>query len=73
VSLGALLGGSMIVGTGLLGGLTWFTPWALGKLLAFTAVGAPVPLSIWVPICITAMLSVIFVTVALARFERLEF
>jgi len=31
------------------------------------------PLSIWLSIGVTAALSVIFVAVALARFDRLEF
>jgi hypothetical protein len=35
--------------------------------------GEPLPLPIWLPIGITAILSAIFVAVALARFNRLEF
>ncbi len=49
------------------------TPWALVHVLPAAVLGMPLPLSIWLPIGVTAVLSVIFVAVALARFERLEF
>ena len=48
-------------------------PFALIQLLPAAVLGAPLPLSIWLPIGITAILSVISVVVTLARFERLEF
>ena len=71
VSLGSLLGGMMI--TRLLGTFGLLTPWALGDMLPAAVFGFALPVSIWVPIGVTAVLSVVFVAVAMARFERLEF
>jgi ABC-2 type transport system permease protein len=71
VSQGALLGGSLVLyvpGTAMMA-----TPWGLVNLLPVAVLGLPLPLSIWLPIGVTAILAVIFVAVTLARFERLEF
>jgi len=75
VSLGLLLGGLLIVQTvgGYLGTAVMLTPWGMAMVLPAAVLGLPLPLSIWLPIAVTAILSVIFVAVALARFERLEF
>ena len=75
VSLGALVGGLLMpqfLGQ-IVGKFVMLTPWSLVSLLPAAALGAPLPLPIWLPIGITAVLAVIFVAVALARFERLEF
>ena len=71
VSLGVLLGGWLI--SVFLGTFAMLTPWSLMTVLAAAALGEPLPLPIWLPIGVTAILSIIFVAVALARFERLEF
>ena len=75
VSLGVLLGGLLIVQTvgRYLGLAVMLTPWGMAMVLPAAVLGLPSPLSIWLPIGVTAILSVIFVAVALARFERLEF
>jgi ABC-2 type transport system permease protein len=54
---------------------TWvmLTPFALIHVLPAVVLGTPLPLSVWVSIGITALLSVLCVVVTLARFERLEF
>jgi hypothetical protein len=71
VSQGLLLGGSLVIyvpGTAMMA-----TPWGLVNLLPVAVLGLPLPLSIWLPIGVTAVLTVVFVIVTLARFERLEF
>jgi ABC-2 type transport system permease protein len=74
-SLGLLMGGLIIIQVlGLVvGDVVMLTPWALGQFLPLAVSGTPLPMSIWLPIGVTAVLAVIFVAVALARFERLEF
>jgi ABC-type transport system involved in multi-copper enzyme maturation permease subunit len=75
VSLGTLLAG-ILIGP-LLGMAVMFTPWSLLTLMPAAVLaavqGVALPVPVWVPIGITAGLSVIFVAVALARFEKLEF
>jgi ABC-2 type transport system permease protein len=75
VSLGVLLGGLFILMNlgRFLGTFAQLTPWWLNNFLPAAVLGMPLPLPIWLPIGVTAGLSVIFVAVALARFERLEF
>jgi len=71
VSQGVLLGGSLVLyvpGTAMMA-----TPCGLVNLLPVAVLGLPLPLSIWLPIGVTAILSVVCVAVTLARFERLEF
>ena len=70
VSLGVLVGGWVI--SIFLGTCAMLTPWSLMTALPTAVLGEPLPLPIWLPIGITVILSVIFVAVALARFERLE-
>jgi hypothetical protein len=75
VSLGTHFGGVMAIGLlgKFLGDFVMLTPWSLFNTLPAAALGAPLPLSIWVPIGVTAGLTVVFVAVTLARFEQLEF
>jgi hypothetical protein len=72
-SLGLVLLGYLVVPLGATVS-TWvmLTPFALVHLLPAVVLGTPLPLSIWVPIGVTALLSVLFVVVTLARFQRLE-
>jgi ABC-2 type transport system permease protein len=73
-SLGLVLGGFVAVPLGsTVGTLAMMTPFTLIHVLPSIVLGLPLPLSIWVSMGITAALSVIFVVVTLARFERLEF
>ena len=72
--LGLLLIGSLVVPLGAaVSTFVMLTPFALIQLLPTAVLGQPLPLSIWLPIGVTAVLAVIFVAVTLARFERLEF
>jgi ABC-2 type transport system permease protein len=75
VSLGVLVGGMVIVQVlGLaVGKFVMLTHWSLPGLLPAAVQGTPLPLPIWLPIGVTAVLSVIFVAVTLVRFKRLEF
>jgi ABC-2 type transport system permease protein len=75
VSLGSLMGGMMIVQILAVpaGKLVLLTPWSLNNALPAAVLGIPLPLSIWLTIGVTAILSAIFVAVAVTRFERLEF
>lgn len=71
VSLGFLLAGLLLAG--FLGKGVLATPWGMSAAVTAAALGMPLPVPVWVPIGVTAVLSVVFVAVALARFERLEF
>ena len=75
VSLGTHFGGVMAIGifAKYLGWFALATPWSLFNVLPAAALGAPLPVSIWVPIGLTVVLTVVCVAVTLARFERLEF
>jgi ABC-type transport system involved in multi-copper enzyme maturation permease subunit len=75
VSLGTHFGGVMAISflAKFLGKFAMLTPWSLFQALPAAVLGAPLPLSIWVPIGVTAVLSVVCVAVTLVRFERLEF
>ncbi|NLS77423.1 MAG: ABC transporter permease subunit [Chloroflexi bacterium] len=76
--LGAALGLALIgfvavpLGT-TVGAAVMLTPFAMIHVLPAAVMGQPLPLSIWAPIGITAILSVVFVAVTLAKFERMEF
>ena len=73
-SLGVLLIGWLVTPIGLsVGTFVMLMPFTLVHILPAAVQGAPLPLSIWLPIGVTAVLSVVFVAVTLARFERLEF
>lgn len=71
LALGSVLGGG-IVG-GLIEPLNYVTPWMLPNLARFTAAGQALPAGIGVaaPIA-TAMWSVIFVVLAIVKFEKME-
>ena len=75
VSMGSLMGGQMLVQILAVpaGKFVMLTPWSLNNVLPAAVLGIPLPLSIWLTIGVTAILSAIFVAVAVARFERLEF
>jgi ABC-2 type transport system permease protein len=73
--LGVLLMGSLFARLlgGFLGAFVMLTPWSLDSVLMAAVLGMPLPVPVWLPIGVTAILSVIFVAVTLVRFERLEF
>ena len=70
VSLGVLVGGWVI--SIALGTFAMLTPWSLVTALPTAVLGEPLPMSIWVPIGVAAVLTVVCVAVTVARFDRLE-
>jgi ABC-2 type transport system permease protein len=73
-ALGVVLIGWLVTPIGLsVGTFVMLMPFTLVHILPAAVQGAPLPLSICLPIGVTAVLSVVFVAVTLARFERLEF
>ena len=48
-------------------------PWPLTQTAASIALWKPVPLPVWIPVVSSGILAVIFLGVAMARFEREEF
>lgn len=71
-ALGSVLGGSML--GGLFKPLLYVTPWLLPKMASLTASGQAIPSEIgFAPLVATALWIVVFVIVALAKFERTEF
>jgi ABC-2 type transport system permease protein len=71
VSLGTLLIG--LVARNFVGKLTLLTPWLLSDLAGPVAFSEPLTPEMWLPIISTAVLSLVFIAVALWRFERHEF
>ena len=72
ITLAFLLGGSVL--GGLLKPLLFVTPWILSKVSPLVAGAQPVPAGmLWAPLAATAFWSLIFILVALAKFERTEF
>jgi ABC-2 type transport system permease protein len=72
------IGLASVLGGGLLGGfinqLFYVTPWMLPKLAWLTATGQAIPAGIGTASLVaTALWSVVFVSVALAKFEKMEF
>jgi ABC-2 type transport system permease protein len=72
------IGLASVLGGGLLGGfinqLFYVTPWMLPKLAWLTATGQAIPAGIGTAALVaTALWSVVFVFVALAKFEKMEF
>jgi len=70
VAQGALLGGIML--TNFPGMAMMVTPWGLIGMLPAAVLGLPLPLPIWLPIGVTAALTIICAAVTLIRFNRLE-
>lgn len=72
IALGVLLGGNLLAG--LIKPLLYISPWSLAKLASLVAGGQLVPFELFLlPIAATAMWCIVFVIVALAKFEKLEF
>lgn len=72
IALGVLLGGSMLAG--LLKPLLYVTPWMLAKMAALVAGSQPVPNGLlWPPVAATLLWCLVFVILALAKFEKTEF
>jgi ABC-2 type transport system permease protein len=71
VSLGTLLIG--LVARNFLGQVTLLTPWLLSDLAGPVAMAEPLTPEMWLPIISTAIFSLVFIAVALWRFEKHEF
>jgi ABC-2 type transport system permease protein len=72
IALGSVLGGSFL--GGLFKPLLYVTPWMLPKVASMIAAGQAVPPELGIaPLVATLLWSMIFVFVALAKFERTEF
>ena len=71
LAMGTLFGGLVL--PGFLGRLALATPWVLPNLLPAFGAGVTLPVSVWLPIGMTAAFAVVFFATALYRFERLEF
>ncbi len=74
-SMGVLMGGSLALQAlaALVGEWVMLTPWSLSECLPLAVQGVPMSPSVWLPIGVTAILTVICVVVALTKFEQLEF
>jgi ABC-2 type transport system permease protein len=72
IALGSVLGGNLL--GGLIKPLLYVTPWMLPKVASLTASSQALPPEIGiVPLGATILWSVVFVIVAMVRFERTEF
>lgn len=72
ISLGVLLGGNFL--SGLLKPLAYITPWMLAKVSSLVAGSQAVPAGLlWGPLVATSLWSIIFIIVALVKFEKTEF
>lgn len=72
ISLGVLLGGSLLVS--FLKPAVYITPWIMSKTAALAASSQAVPPELlWPPLLSSALWCLIFVLVALAKFEKTEF
>jgi ABC-2 type transport system permease protein len=72
IALGSVLGGSLL--GGLFKPLMYVTPWMLPKIASLTASSQAVPPEIgFAPLVATVLWSVVFVIVALAKYEKTEF
>jgi ABC-2 type transport system permease protein len=72
ISLGVLLGGSLLIS--FLKPLVYITPWIMSKTAALAAAGQAVPPELlWPPLLSSALWCLIFVLIALAKFEKTEF
>lgn len=69
IALGSLFGGSMVP----LGAVVQFTPWALGNVVILPVLGVPLPAEVVTMLVSTALWSVLFMALAIWRFERQEF
>lgn len=72
IALGVVLGGNLLAG--FLKPLLFVTPWMLGKVASLVAGSQPVPsdLLVW-PLFASALWSLIFIVVAVVKFEGTEF
>jgi len=69
VSLGSALGGALLVQ--IIPGLAFITPFALPNLAPLVALGSPpAGFPVWLPVAGTAVMSLVFATIALRRFNQ---
>ncbi len=72
ITLGSLFGGNIL--GGFVRPLLYVTPWLLPNAASSIASSQPIPDElIWFPVCFTLLWSVVFIIIALYRFEREEF
>lgn len=72
IALGVLLGGNLLAG--FLKSFLSVTPWGLGKLASLAAGSQPLPPTLlFPPLIASALWSLVFVFIAVVKFERTEF
>jgi ABC-type transport system involved in multi-copper enzyme maturation permease subunit len=72
IALGSVIGGTLV--GGLLRPLLYVTPWVLAKVSSLVADNQPVPAGmLWAPLAASLLWSLIFIIVALVKFEKTEF
>lgn len=72
IALGSVLGGTIL--GGFVKPLLYVTPWMLSKVAALTATGQAIPAELGVaPLVATALWCLVFMVVALWKFEKTEF
>jgi len=72
IALGAALGGNLLAS--FIKPLLYVTPWMLPKVASLVASGQPVPDGmLWPPLITSIAWSVLFILIALMKFERTEF
>jgi len=72
IAVGTLLGGNVLAG--FITQCARFTPWSLGQAALAVSSSQAVPQGyLWTPVIATFVLSVVFIVVALVKFERVEF
>jgi ABC-2 type transport system permease protein len=72
IAVGILVGGNILAG--FISQSLYFTPWGLGRISLAIAASEPVPAAmLWSPLIASFIFSVVFIVVALFKFEKSEF
>ena len=72
IAVSTLVGGNILAG--FISPCLYVTPWGLGRVSLALAASEPVPPALlWSPLIASLVLSVVFISVALVKFQKLEF